>query len=109
MVLTAGKHDTTRAHLALEQLCKTYWYPLYAYARRRGCSAEDAQDLTQGFFAALLRRNALASVDPSRGKFRSFLLASMNHFMSDEWDKARAQKRDAGTPIPLDITTAETR
>lgn len=109
VVLSAGKHDTTRAHLALEQLCKTYWYPLYAYCRRRGYNAEDAKDLTQGFFAALLRRNAFAAVDRSRGKFRSFLLASMNHFMADEWDKSRAQKRDAGESISLDTDSAETR
>ncbi|MBA4148131.1 MAG: sigma-70 family RNA polymerase sigma factor [Verrucomicrobia bacterium] len=109
VVLTAGRHDTDRAHLALEKLCKTYWYPLYAYARRRGCNVEDAQDLTQGFFFALLRRNALAQVDRDKGKFRSFLLASMNHFMSDEWDKVRAQKRDGGILIPLDLASAETR
>ena len=96
MVLTAAHSDTTQAQDALAHLCQTYWPPLYAYLRRRGYSPEDAQDLTQGFFAQLLKRNAVAAVNPEKGRFRSFLLASFNHFLSDEWDKARAQKRGAG-------------
>ena len=100
MVLTAGRlNDTTRVHAALENLCQTYWPPLYAYVRRRGYSPEDAQDLTQAFFARLLERNAVAAVAPEKGRFRSFLLASLNHFLSDEWDKARAQKRGGGKVI----------
>jgi RNA polymerase sigma factor (sigma-70 family) len=108
VVLTAGRSDTTRAHDALAKLCQTYWHPLYAYVRRRGCSPEDAQDLTQGFFAHLLEHNAVATADPEKGRFRSFLLASLNHFLSDEWDKARAQKRGAGKIVSLDTESAET-
>jgi RNA polymerase sigma factor (sigma-70 family) len=109
VVLTAGRTDTPRAHAALENLCQTYWHPLYVYVRRRGHSPEDAQDLTQEFFACLLRRQAVATVSPDKGRFRSFLLASMNHFLADEWDKARAQKRGGGNVISLDLQTAETR
>ncbi len=109
VVLTAARSDTTRARAALENLCQTYWHPLYAYVRRRGYSPEDAQDLTQEFFARLLERNAVATVAPEKGRFRSFLLASLNHFLADEWDKARAQKRGGGKVIPLDLQSAETR
>jgi RNA polymerase sigma factor (sigma-70 family) len=109
VVLTAGRSDTTRARAALENLCQTYWHPLYAYVRRRGHSSEDSQDLTQAFFARLLERNAVAAVAPEKGRFRSFLLASLNHFLSDEWDKARAQKRGGGKVISLDLQSAETR
>ena len=110
VVLMAANSDTTRAQSALEKLCRTYWYPLYAYVRRRGQSAADAQDLTQEFFARLLERNWLDRADQQRGRFRSFLLSAMNHFLSDEWDKARAQKRGGGiTPLPLQFDAAETR
>ena len=107
-MLAAGCNDTTRAHDALAKLCQGYWHPLYAYVRRRGYSPEDAQDLTQGFFAHLLARNAVATVHPDKGRFRSFLLASLNHFLSDEWDKSQAQKRDAGKTISFDTECAET-
>jgi RNA polymerase sigma-70 factor (ECF subfamily) len=110
VVLTAGRRDTTRAQDALAKLCQTYWYPLYAYVRRRGYSPEDAQDLTQEFFARLLERQSLASADPNRGRFRSFMLGVMNHFLADEWNRARAQKRGGGaTLLPLQFDTAETR
>ena len=109
VVLTAGRSDTTRARAALESLCQTYWPPLYAYVRRLGNSCADAQDLTQAFFARLLERNAVAAVAPEKGRFRSFLLASLNHFLSDEWDKARAQKRGGGQVMTLDLQSAETR
>jgi RNA polymerase sigma factor (sigma-70 family) len=109
MVLRAARSDTTRAHAALEDLCKAYWYPLYAYARRRGYSPHDAEDLTQGFFARILRLNSLAHVEQAQGKFRAFLLASMNHFMSDEWDRASAQKRAVQRTISLDAEMAENR
>jgi RNA polymerase sigma-70 factor (ECF subfamily) len=110
VVLAAGHSNTTNAHAALEQLCRVYWYPLYAYVRRRGKSPEDAQDLTQEFFARLLEHNWVARADRQRGRFRSFLLSAMSHFLSDEWDKARAQKRGGGaTPVPLQFDTAETR
>jgi RNA polymerase sigma factor (sigma-70 family) len=110
VVVTAGGRDTTRADEALAKLCQTYWYPLYAYVRRRGHSPEDAQDLTQAFFARLLERNWVAAADRQKGRFRSFLLSALNHFLADEWDKARAQKRGGGrTPVPLKFDTAETR
>jgi RNA polymerase sigma factor (sigma-70 family) len=108
VVLTAGRSDTTRAQDALAKLCQIYWHPLYAYVRRRGRSPEDAQDLTQEFFARLIERNAIATVSPEKGRFRSFLLASMNHFLADEWDKSRAQKRGARKVISLDTQSAET-
>jgi len=109
-VLTAGRSDTTQSHNALEQLCRVYWYPLYAYVRRRGYSPEDAQDLTQGFFARLLEHNWLARADQARGRFRTFLLTAMERFLANEWDKARAQKRGGGLPtLPLQFDTAETR
>jgi RNA polymerase sigma factor (sigma-70 family) len=107
VVLTAAHSDTTQACDALAKLCQTYWHPLYTYVRRRGYSPEDAEDLTQGFFAALLERKAVATVSPDKGRFRSFLLASLNHFLSDEWDKARAQKRGGGKVISFDTQTAE--
>jgi len=110
VVVKAGQSDTPRAHQALSHLCETYWYPLYTYVRKRGYSPEDAQDLTQEFFARLLERNWVSEADQERGRFRSFLLSAMNHFLSDEWDKARAQKRGGGRKnIPLQLDTAETR
>lgn len=109
MLLNAGRNDSARARDSLQQLCQTYWYPLYAYARRRGQSPEDAEDSTQGFFARLLELNSLADVRREKGKFRSFLLASLNHYLSDERDRARAQKRGRGRVVPLDVNSAETR
>jgi RNA polymerase sigma factor (sigma-70 family) len=107
IVLSAAHSDTTQAHDALSKLCQTYWHPLYAYVRRRGSSPEDAEDLTQGFFAALLQRKAVSTVSPEKGRFRSFLLASLNHFLSDQWDKDRAQKRGASKVISVDTQGAE--
>jgi RNA polymerase sigma-70 factor (ECF subfamily) len=110
VVLAAGRSETVQSHAALEQLCRIYWYPLYAYVRRRGHSADDAQDLTQEFFARLLQHKWVARADRQRGRFRSFLLSAMSHFLADEWDKARAQKRGGGAPpVPLQFDTAETR
>jgi RNA polymerase sigma-70 factor (ECF subfamily) len=109
VVLRAAGEDPTDAYAALSRLCETYWYPLYAYVRRRGYSVHDAQDLTQGFFAFLLRGKAVAGVDPVKGKFRAFLLASLNHFLAGEWDKTRAQKRGGGQVIAFDLAWAETR
>lgn len=109
VVVAAGRNDTTKAHDALAKLCQTYWHPLYAYVRRLGHSPPDAQDLTQEFFARLLAKNYLAGADESRGRFRSFLLASLKHFLVNEWEKARAQKRGGGQiPISIDMSTAET-
>jgi RNA polymerase sigma factor (sigma-70 family) len=108
-VLTAGRSDTTRARDALARHCQTYWYPLYAYVRRRGYSPADAEDLTQGFFARLLKLESLADVRRERGKFRSFLLAAMNHYLSDQRDRALAKKRGMQQTISLDSRSAETR
>lgn len=110
VVLAAGGASSPQADDALAKLCRTYWYPLYAFVRRQGHSAPDAQDLTQGFFARLLEKRAIGAVERERGKFRSFLLASLKHFLANEWDKARAQKRGGGDAhIPLDTFSAETR
>src|SRR5208283_970105 len=103
VVLTARRSDTTRAQAALARLCQTYWYPLYAYIRRRGYSPHDAEDLTQEFFARLLEHNWIARADARKGRFRSFLLTALKRFLADQWDKARAQKRGGGRqPVPLD-------
>jgi RNA polymerase sigma-70 factor (ECF subfamily) len=110
LVLNARDPSSPLATEALEKLCRTYWYPLYAYVRRLGEDEESAKDLTQGFFARLLEKNYLAQVRRERGKFRSFLLAALKHFVADEWDKARAQKRGGGQAlISLDDTTCEDR
>ena len=110
VVLAAQRSDTTRAQAALARLCQTYWYPLYAYVRRRGYSPPDAQDLTQEFFARLLQQNWLAQADRDRGRFRTFLLAALSHFLANEWDKARAQKRGGAVQlVPLQLDSAETR
>ena len=108
--MLAGDGDGTRAREAIARLCQTYWYPLYSYARRRGHSREDSQDLTQEFLARLLEKNWVANADRNRGRFRSFLLSAMKHFMADEWDKATAKKRGGGVPLlALELNAAETR
>jgi RNA polymerase sigma-70 factor (ECF subfamily) len=110
VVLTAQRNDSTRAHAALSHLCRAYWYPLYAFVRRQGYSAHDAQDLTQEFFTRLLAKNYLAVVARERGKFRSFLLGSLKHFLANEWNRAQAAKRGGGREIiSLDETDAEGR
>lgn len=110
VVLAAGKRSTPEAQAALEQLCQTYWFPLYAYVRRRGHAKADAEDLTQAFFAKLLEKNFFSGVNSEKGKFRAFLLASLKHFLANEWDKARAQKRGGGeTHLSLDWQTADTK
>ncbi len=108
-VLQAAGSDS-RAHEALARLCQTYWYPLYAYIRRQGHGAHDAQDLTQEFFGRLLERDWLHQVDPRLGRFRSFLLASLKHFLSNERAKVRTQRRGGAVPhVSLQLDTAETR
>ena len=93
---------------ALASLCDLYWYPLYAYVRRRGHGADEAHDLTQEFFARLLEKDFLADVDRSKGKFRSFLLAACKHFLANERDRARREKRGGGRPVlSLDAADAE--
>ncbi len=100
----------TQARIALEELCRAYWYPLYAYARYRGHSSEDAQDLTQSFFARVIETGAFLSADPERGRFRAYLLGAMKHFLANEWHRARTQKRGGGaTIIELDALGPEAR
>jgi RNA polymerase sigma factor (sigma-70 family) len=110
IVINAQDPASPQAGQALEKLCRAYWYPLYAFVRRQGRDEATAKDLTQGFFAKLLEKNYLAGVCPEKGRFRNFLLASVKHFISDEWDKARALKRGGGqTIVSLDETTGEDR
>jgi RNA polymerase sigma-70 factor (ECF subfamily) len=109
-VVLAAQKGSAASTQALARLCSVYWYPLYAYVRRRGHQEQDAQDLTQEFFARLLQRNALQSVSPDKGRFRSFLLASLKNFLTNEWDRRRAQKRGGGgTFVPLNWQIAENR
>jgi RNA polymerase sigma-70 factor (ECF subfamily) len=110
LVAAVRDHGTAEAKEALAALCSAYWYPLYAFIRRRGYPADEAQDLTQGFFASLLERDSLAAADQARGKFRSFLLASCNHYLAHERERARAGKRGGGrTRVSLDFGGAEER
>src|SRR5947209_5762754 len=99
LVLAARDRAEPGADDALASLCDLYWYPLYAYVRRRGHGADEAHDLTQEFFARLLAKDFLAGVDRGKGKFRSFLLAACNHFLANEHDRARAKKRGGGRPV----------
>ncbi len=95
-LVVAAKPDEaseTRARKALEELCRAYWYPLYAFVRSRGYSAVDAQDLTQAFFARIIETGGFAAADPERGRFRSYLLGAMKHFLANEWHRAQTQKR----------------
>lgn len=110
VVVAAAGGRPTQARKALESLCATYWYPLYAFVRREGHGPDDAQDLTQEFFARLLEKNWLDAVDREKGKFRSFLLAAMRHFLANEWDRAHRLKRGGGqTILSLDAQSAEAR
>ena len=110
VVLAAGKRSTPQSDRALEELCRTYWFPLYAYVRRRGHTKEDAEDLTQAFFARFLEKNYLSALDSEKGKFRAFLLASLKHFLANEWDKSQRQKRGgSATHLSLDWKTADTQ
>lgn len=110
VVLAAVQKDAPESAAALEQLCRVYWYPLYAYVRRMGRSCQDAEDLTQEFFARLLAKDYLAAVEPERGRFRTFLLMAFKRFLADEWDKSQAQKRGGGRkPLSLDTSIAEDR
>src|SRR5262245_12139026 len=110
VVLQARNRTSPRADEALAELCRAYWYPLYAYIRHRAASADQVQDLTQEFFARLLEKPFLDTVDRDRGRFRAFLLACCRHFLSNERDRERAQKRGGGQPVlSLDFTAAEER
>jgi DNA-directed RNA polymerase specialized sigma24 family protein len=107
VVGTAGL-STPEAASALEKVCRTYWYPLYAHVRRKGYDSADAQDLTQEFFTRLLGKPWLRDVHPSKGKFRSFLLASMNHFLANEWRRGQTLKRGGSQPVfSIDAAGAE--
>jgi RNA polymerase sigma factor (sigma-70 family) len=110
VVLQAGAGPSPQAASALEELCRTYWYPIYVYVRREGHAPHDAEDLAQDFFARLLRLKSLEMVAPHKGKFRTFLLASLKHFLADARDTAHAAKRGGGqTVISLDALGAEQR
>jgi RNA polymerase sigma-70 factor (ECF subfamily) len=110
VVLTAGNRRASNADVALEELCQTYWYPLYAYVRRHGHSREDAQDLTQTFFARFLEKNYLEGLTSEKGRFRAFLLVALKHFLANEWDRASRQKRGGGVAnLSLDWQSADTR
>ncbi len=110
LVLKAQQPDGTGYRQALEALCCTYWYPLYTYLRRRGYGTHEAEDYTQGFFAILLEKHRLESADPARGRFRSFLLASLKHFVTNEQERAQAKKRGGDRQMfSLDVADAEHR
>jgi RNA polymerase sigma factor (sigma-70 family) len=110
VVLEAGDAGSPQASAALERLCRDYWYPLYAYVRRHGHSPEDAQDLTQEFFLRLLKNRFFSRADRTKGKFRSYLLGALEHFLAKEWRSARRQKRGGGRElISLDADLAENR
>ena len=109
-MLLSAQSQAPGSQAALAELCRIYWYPIYAFVRRRGSSAEDAQDLTQGFFLHLLDHKALRQVSPVKGKFRSFLLASLQNYLSDQADSTRCLKRGGNIEfIPLDTKSAEDR
>lgn len=110
MVLTARDQDSPKSSEALEALCRTYWFPLYAFVRRQGRSPHDAQDLTQEFFARLLEKEYLKSAAQEKGRFRTFLLVALKRFLANEWDRQHAQKRGGSSLIvPIDPELAESR
>jgi RNA polymerase sigma-70 factor (ECF subfamily) len=111
-VTAAGKRNTPEARKALSDLCRLYWYPVYAFVRRRGYGADEALDLAQGFFTRLIDKNDLAAADPARGRFRAWLLTAVKHFLANEWDKATAAKRGGGRAVfsfDIDSADAESR
>ena len=110
LVASAGQNFSPHSQQALESLCEQYWFPLYAYARRRVTNVSDARDLTQAFFAELIEKKYLVAATPSRGRFRAFLLTAFKHFLSKQWEAARAKKRGGGrAPISLDFDSADSR
>ena len=109
MVVAAGDPHRKEARSALVDLCENYWYPLYAYLRRRGYPADRAQHLTQDFFMRLLEGRYLDRADPEKGRFRSFLLTSLKFFVADEEDRHRAHKRGGGSVLPLEFSSGEER
>jgi DNA-directed RNA polymerase specialized sigma24 family protein len=110
VVLNAARPDSAEAQEALAKLCRDYWFPLYAYARKQGCDLHSAQDLTQEFFGRLIEKNYLGVADRRRGRFRWFLLTAFKCFLANEWDRSQAQKRGGGKSIlSFDGMTAEER
>jgi RNA polymerase sigma factor (sigma-70 family) len=110
VVMAAGKISSPNATVALEQLCSTYWFPLYAFVRRRGFEAQQAADLTQGFFADLLSRQDLRTIDPQKGRFRSFLLSAIKNFVANQIDYQTARKRGGDVQtLPMDFDQADQR
>jgi len=109
VVVAAGKTESPRAAAAMEELCHTYWYPLYAYVRRRGHAVEEAKDLTQEFFSRLIEKKWLSEADRSKGRFRTFLLTALNHFLANEWRRSHAAKRGGGKKIISLDDSAEVR
>jgi RNA polymerase sigma factor (sigma-70 family) len=110
LVLAAGGRSSPEAERALSDLCQRYWYPLYVYVRRRVADLHEARDLTQEFFAGLLQKKSLARADPERGRFRSFLLTALQHFLVNEWHKTRAEKRGGGRRVlPLDFDAKDSQ
>jgi RNA polymerase sigma-70 factor (ECF subfamily) len=108
--VAAGESTGTGTNLALEKLCRDYWQPVYAFVRRSGANPEDARDLTQAFFADLLGGDSLERANPARGRFRSYLLGTLKHFMADEYDRSQALKRGGGIEfVPIDEMLAESR
>jgi len=109
-VLAAADPTAPAASRALEELCRVYWQPAYAFCRWRGSNPEDARDLTQAFFADLLTKGSLERADPARGRFRSYLLGSLKHFLADEHDRAQARKRGGGIEfVPVDVVKGSVR
>ncbi len=109
-VIRARKADSAAAQEALGELCRTYWYPLYAFIRRQGRGPHEAEDLTQEFFARLLEKNYVAAAEPEKGKFRTFLLTALKRFLANEWDREHAQKRGGfQTVVEIDQAMAESR
>lgn len=110
LVLSAGRADDTSAQNALAFLCQRYWYPLYAFVRTRGFTPDRAEDVTQGFFARLIEKQVLGQATPTRGRFRSFLLASLRNYLANEWDHAGAHKRGgAHRLLSLDFAAGESK
>ena len=110
VVLAAKDKSSPQSEEALETLCRTYWYPLYVFARRQGRQPHDAQDLVQEFFVRLLQKDYLDAAEQERGRFRTFLIMAFKRFLANEWDRSRAQKRGSGqTPLPLDPELSENR
>ena len=108
LVAAARESEGPEAHRALASLCESYWYPLYAFARRRGDTPDEARDHTQAFFAQFLEHKYFDAADPQRGRFRTFLRAAFQHYLADAADRSRAQKRGGGlAPLPFEISAGE--